>query len=111
MPLEPLPPTPASGAALERIEIAAGSFVFDAWASGPADGIPVLLLHGFPQTGWSYRHQLGPLGAAGFRAVAPDQRGYSPRARPAGVDSYATANLVADVIAIALDTYRRNQVR
>jgi pimeloyl-ACP methyl ester carboxylesterase len=55
-----------------------GSLTFDAWASGPDGGDLVLLLHGFPQTKRSYRAQLPALGAAGYRAVAVDQRGYSP---------------------------------
>jgi pimeloyl-ACP methyl ester carboxylesterase len=61
----------------------------------------VLLLHGFPQTSWSWRHQLQALGDAGYRAVAPDQRGYSPGARPEEVERYAIPALVGDVIAIA----------
>jgi pimeloyl-ACP methyl ester carboxylesterase len=60
-----------------------------------------VLLHGFPQTSWSYRRQLSALGAAGYRAVAPDQRGYSPRARPVEVDAYRSSELVADVLGIA----------
>ena len=84
----------------ERLEIPVGDFVFDARAAGPADGELVLLLHGFPQTSWEWRSQLKALGDAGYRAVAPDQRGYSPRARPQGVDHYEVHHLVADVLAI-----------
>jgi pimeloyl-ACP methyl ester carboxylesterase len=61
----------------------------------------VLLLHGFPQTSWEWHHQLPVLAAAGYRAVAPDQRGYSPGARPSRVDAYAIDELVADVLALA----------
>ncbi len=85
----------------ERVEIPVGEFVFDARAAGPADGELVLLLHGFPQTSWEWRAQLQVLGDAGYRAVAPDQRGYSPRARPEGVENYAVEHLVADVLAVA----------
>ncbi|HEV3352317.1 MAG TPA: alpha/beta hydrolase [Acidimicrobiales bacterium] len=85
----------------ERLEIPVGEFVFDARAAGPADGELVLLLHGFPQTAWEWRSQLTALGDAGYRAVAPDQRGYSSRARPEGVESYEVQHLVADVLAIA----------
>ena len=53
-------------------------------ADGPADGELVLLLHGFPETSYEWREQLPALGAAGYRAVAPDQRGYAPGARPDG---------------------------
>src|SRR5690606_31695777 len=70
-------------------------------AAGPQRGEVVLLLHGFPQTSWSWRHQLTALAAAGYRAVAPDQRGYSPGARPAEASRYAPPGLVADVMAVA----------
>jgi epoxide hydrolase 4 len=45
--------------------------------AGPADGAPVLLLHGFPEFHYSWRYQLPALAAAGYRAIAPDQRGYN----------------------------------
>ena len=73
---------------MERVELAVGDLVFEARADGPADGELVLLLHGFPQTSLSWRHQLDALAAAGYRAVAPDQRGYSPGARPGDVGDY-----------------------
>jgi pimeloyl-ACP methyl ester carboxylesterase len=86
---------------IETIEIPVGPFTFDALRAGPADGEPVLLLHGFPQTGWCYRNQIEALADAGFLAVAPDQRGYSARARPDEVDDYALNLLVDDAIAMA----------
>jgi pimeloyl-ACP methyl ester carboxylesterase len=76
-------------------------FEFDARVAGPADGPVVILLHGFPETSLSWRHQLPVLADAGYRAVAPDQRGYSPRARPSEVDAYGSPELVADVLAFA----------
>ena len=78
---------------VESLEIPVGEELFEARAAGPEDGELVLLLHGFPQTSWSYRHQLEALGDAGYRAVAFDQRGYSPGARPAEVEAYALTNL------------------
>ncbi|MCA1690802.1 MAG: alpha/beta hydrolase [Actinobacteria bacterium] len=86
---------------VERVEIPAGEFVFDALASGPPGGSLVLLLHGFPQSSYQWRHQLPALARAGYRAVAPDQRGYSSRARPEAVDAYHVDRLVADVLAMA----------
>jgi pimeloyl-ACP methyl ester carboxylesterase len=83
------------------LELAVGNFVFDARADGPNDGTLVLLLHGFPQTSSSWRFQLPALAAAGYRAVAPDQRGYSPRARPADVEEYRFDRLVGDVLGFA----------
>jgi pimeloyl-ACP methyl ester carboxylesterase len=81
------------------IPTAAGSF--DAIADGPLDGRPVLLLHGFPEAAVEWTHQVAVLGAGGFRAVAPDQRGYSPGVRPERPADYAIDLLVDDVVAIA----------
>lgn len=86
---------------MERIEIPVGELVFDASVAGPDEGELVVLLHGFPQTSWCWRHQLPALAEAGYRVVAPDQRGYSPRARPDDVESYRAEHLVADVLAVA----------
>ena len=83
------------------IDVPVGELTFRARVDGPEDGELVLLLHGFPQSSHEWRHLLPPLGRAGFRAVAPDQRGYSPGARPQGVEHYARDHLVADVLAIA----------
>lgn len=88
---------------LDEIAIPVGDEVFTGLAAGPESGGLVLLLHGFPQTAWMWRHQLLALADAGYRAVAPDQRGYSPGARPADDDRYRLSHLVADVLAIADD--------
>lgn len=85
----------------EPIELTVGDLVFDAVVEGPADGPPVLLLHGFPQSSLTW-HLVQPiLGAAGLRSVAPDLRGYSPRARPTEPSDYAMDLLVADVLGLA----------
>jgi pimeloyl-ACP methyl ester carboxylesterase len=83
---------------LEQIRTVPG-LVFDAWVDGPADGPLVLLLHGFPQSRHTWRQQLPALAAAGYRAVAPDQRGYSPGARPDPSDlaNYHYDRLIGDV--------------
>jgi pimeloyl-ACP methyl ester carboxylesterase len=83
---------------METLELKASGLVFDALADGPADGRLVVLLHGFPQTSWSWRRVMPLLAAAGCRVVAPDQRGYSPGARPEGVPAYRMPLLVADVV-------------
>lgn len=83
------------------LQIAVGPFVFRARESGPHDGPLVLLLHGFPQSSAEWKAQLAALGRAGHHAVAPDQRGYSPRARPDGVEAYSIDRLVADVLGMA----------
>ena len=71
--------------------------------AGPIGGPLVLLLHGFPESRHSWRGALPGLAAAGYRAVAPDQRGYSPEARPDPADlaNYAFDRLVDDAIEIA----------
>ena len=79
----------------------ANGLTFDALASGPPDGRPVLLLHGFPQTSFSWHRQLAALGDAGYRALAFDQRGYSPGARPPAVGDYGIDALVSDALAVA----------
>lgn len=87
---------------LQKI-VAGPGLAFDAWVEGPPDGPLVLLLHGFPQSRHTWRHQLPALAAAGYRAVAPDQRGYSPGARPDPADlaNYHYDRLIGDVIALA----------
>lgn len=87
----------------KELEIAARGFEFCARAAGHETGRPVLLLHGFPQTSWSWHHQIDALASAGRRAVAFDQRGYSPRARPSAIDDYSIDELVADGLAVADD--------
>lgn len=86
---------------LRQITTSSG-LTFDAWIEGPETGALVLLLHGFPQSRHTWREQLPALAAAGYRAIAPDQRGYSPGARPdpATVANYAYDKLIADAIDI-----------
>src|SRR3954451_24630843 len=61
------------------------------------EGPLVLLLHGFPEFWFSWRLQIAPLAAAGFRVVAPDLRGYNLSSRPSGVDAYGADKLAADI--------------
>ena len=76
---------------------------FTADVEGPAGGPLVLMLHGFPESRHSWRAALPVLAAKGYRVVAPDQRGYSPGARPdpADLSNYAFDRLVNDAIEIA----------
>jgi pimeloyl-ACP methyl ester carboxylesterase len=73
---------------------------FDVHEMGPPDGDPVLLLHGFPQRGDSWHAVATRLAERGYRTLAPDQRGYSPRARPRGRAAYRGRELVADALAV-----------
>jgi len=67
------------------------------------DGRPVVLLHGFPDSGRLWRHQVPALGEAGFRVIVPDLRGYGRSDKPAQADSYRMRALVGDVLAVIDD--------
>lgn len=64
--------------------------------SGPT----VLLCHGFPESWYSWRHQLAALAGAGFHAVAPDMRGYGGTERPDAIDQYTLLHLVGDMVGL-----------
>lgn len=84
----------------ETMTIPLGALEFDVHVAGPADGIPIVLLHGFPETARSWSAVASGLVAAGHRVIAPDQRGYSPGARPLAVADYALDALAGDVLGI-----------
>ena len=86
----------------ERVRV--GELSFDMRVGGPADGPAVLLLHGFPENASMWSGVEPALHAAGLRTIAPDQRGYSPGARPAGVEAYSMHRVVADALGL-LDAY------
>jgi epoxide hydrolase 4 len=67
---------------------------------GPADGSPVLMLHGFPELWYCWHHQFDTLATQGYRVIAPDQRGYNLSDKPAGVQSYQIDILVEDIRAL-----------
>lgn len=73
---------------------------FDVRDEGPLDGDPVVLLHGFPERNTSWRHVTPLLHAQGLRTYAPDQRGYSPGARPPRRRDYTMHKLESDVVAL-----------
>src|SRR6184192_2875244 len=60
----------------------------------------VLLCHGFPESWYSWRHQLAALAQAGFHAVAPDMRGYGGTDRPAEIEAYTLLHLVGDMVGL-----------
>lgn len=63
-------------------------------------GPVVILCHGFPESWYSWRHQLSALAEAGFHAVAPDMRGYGQTTRPAAIDQYTLLHMVGDMVGI-----------
>jgi len=85
------------------VRIKANSMEFRARVAGfhNRDGEGVILLHGFPETSIMWEPLLDKLAKAGYRAVAFDQRGYSPGARPFGKNSYTKGRLAMDVLAVA----------
>ncbi len=64
------------------------------------EGLPVVFSHGFPEIAFSWRHQIRALADAGFRAIAPDQRGYGGSDRPPEVEDYDIVQLTADLVGI-----------
>jgi pimeloyl-ACP methyl ester carboxylesterase len=68
--------------------------------AGPEDGPLVVLLHGFPEFWFGWRHQIGALAEAGYRVMAPDQRGYNRSDKPRGVAAYRLEALVDDVVGL-----------
>lgn len=68
--------------------------------AGPRDGPVVILAHGFPELAYSWRHQIPALAAAGYRVLAPDQRGYGGSSRPPAVESYDIAALTGDLVGL-----------
>ncbi len=77
--------------------------------AGPKNGKPVLLLHGFPEFWYGWAKQIPALVEAGFRVIAPDQRGYNLSSAPKGVKPYSSAELGWDVIGL-LDYFRIDKV-
>ncbi|NME81226.1 alpha/beta hydrolase [Rhodococcus sp. 105337] len=89
-------------------ETTLGDLTFDVRVAGPPGGPPVVLLHGFPETARSWTAVARLLVRDGYRVIAPDQRGYSPGARPEGVVHYEISALAGDVIGL-LDDFEIEQ--
>lgn len=68
--------------------------------AGPESGPPVVLLHGFPEFWYAWYRQMGELAKAGFRVIAPDQRGYNLSSKPGAIEDYRIDTLAADVAAL-----------
>lgn len=84
---------------MERNRIEVGEIALSVEQAGQGDEL-VILLHGFPELAYSWRHQLPALAEAGYRAVAPDLRGYGESDAPPQVADYAFPKLVGDIVAL-----------
>ena len=89
---------PQGSGVIRARKITMRGLTFDALETG-SGGEPVLLLHGFPETSLMWTGLMKVLSANGYHCLAPDQRGYSPGARPTEVDAYRYEELVADALA------------
>ncbi|NRQ33108.1 alpha/beta hydrolase [Nonomuraea sp. NN258] len=101
-----MPPEPTAELRHRIVEAPAGRLHLVEQGSGPL----VLLVHGFPEFWYSWRHQLPALAAAGHRAVAIDVRGYGRSAKPAAIDAYRMLDLVADNVAVVRALGEENAV-
>ncbi len=81
----------------ERVDVGGG---VELSVTVQGDGPTVLLVHGFPELGHSWRHQAPALAAAGYKVVVPDMRGYGASDRPARVEDYDIMRLTGDVVAL-----------
>jgi pimeloyl-ACP methyl ester carboxylesterase len=81
---------------MSRVEVDGVGIEYDVFG----EGRPVLLLHGFPDTGRLWRHQVPALAGAGFQVIVPDLRGYGRSGKPEAVDAYSIPVLAGDVMAI-----------
>jgi pimeloyl-ACP methyl ester carboxylesterase len=88
------------GAPAMSIFLSGDGVELHAVTAGPEDGPLALLLHGFPECWYSWRHQIPVLVEAGYRVVVPDQRGYNLSDKPAGIDAYRIDCLTADILAL-----------
>ena len=90
-----------SAARLRRVDIGVGAAdAITLSVTSAGEGPVVLMLHGFPDIGYSWRHQIGPLVEAGHRVLAPDQRGYGWSDAPESIEAYGIFDLVGDAVGL-----------
>lgn len=96
------------GVLAESRIVQAGDLQLHTILAGPEDGHLAILLHGFPECWYSWRHQIPALAEAGYRVAVPDQRGYNLSDKPRGVQHYRIDQLTADILAF-IHTLGRNR--
>ncbi|WP_347156916.1 alpha/beta fold hydrolase [Pontibacter chitinilyticus] len=85
---------------IQEKEYAVNEVTLHVAEAGPAEGSTILFLHGFPEFWYGWQQQLAYFSAHGYRAIAPDQRGYNRSSKPAGVKAYTLEKLTADIAAL-----------
>lgn len=83
-----------------RVALANG-IELDVVDEGPKDGEPLIFLHGFPENHHTWRHQIAHFAKAGYRCIAPDQRGYRGSSKPQQVEAYTPDKIKGDVFLLA----------
>jgi pimeloyl-ACP methyl ester carboxylesterase len=98
----PLTQEAAAGLGVPAVSqfVQAGDLQLHTILAGPEDGPLALLLHGFPECWYSWRHQIPVLARAGYRVAVPDQRGYNLSDKPRGLQHYQIDHLTADILAL-----------
>jgi len=89
---------------LEHDRVSVGEVTLHVVCAGPKEGTPVILLHGFPEFWYGWRHQIPALALAGYRVIVPDQRGYNTSDKPDDVRAYRVDALADDVLGL-MDVY------
>ena len=89
-----------SEVALHKEFIAVNGVKLHVVSAGPADGEPILMLHGFPEFWYGWRHQIDFLAQQGYRVIAPDQRGYNLSDKPRSASDYRISTLAQDIDAL-----------
>ena len=103
--------SPIPGVTLQMVSLRnAGRMTLRIATSGPKDGVPVMMMHGFPESWFSWRHQLVALGKAGFFAIAPDMRGYGHSDAPEQSADYNCFQIAADMIGLLQELGLRKAV-
>lgn len=92
---------------IEHTFIATNGIRLHVVQAGPVDGPLVLLLHGFPEFWYGWRHQIAPLAQAGYRVWVPDQRGYNLSDKPGSISEYQIEHLAADILGLILASGRQ----
>lgn len=90
----------------EHVTISTNGIELHTVQAGPADGPAIILLHGFPEFWYGWKNQIPALAAAGYRVIAPDQRGYNLSDKPRGIVAYNLDQLAADLIGLIDSTGR-----